>query len=168
MPRLYVRIVLFVSSYAPLIALLGIRRRSCLPELIALEAVAALSVAMLWLFIRIQRGYADTTIKIESWDTKDTETLGYIATYLIPLLSLDIAKFDDALALGVFGVVLGVIYCNSSLIYTNPMLNLMGYHLLELRETDGPTWTVLTHRKDLNIAELASSRVGATMIRVEK
>jgi hypothetical protein len=168
MPRLYVRIVLFLSSYAPLLALFGVRRRHCVPELIALEATAVVSVLVLWLFVRMQRGYADTSIKIESWDTKDADTLGYIATYLIPLLSLNLGNFDDVLALGVFAVVLGVVYCNSSLIYTNPMLSLMGYHLFEVKESDGPIWTLLSRRKHLNLDQLMTSRVGDTMIRVEE
>lgn len=168
MPRLYIRIVLFLSSYAPLLALFGVRRRHCLPQLIALEVVAVLSVLVLWAFVRVQRGYADASIKIEGWDTKDAETLGYIATYLVPLLSLNLGNFDDVLALGVFAFVLGVVYCNSSLMYTNPMLNLMGYHLFEVKESGGPTWTLLSKRKHLNINQVTTSRVGDTMIRVEE
>lgn len=168
MPRLYVRIALFLSSYAPLIALLGFRARRHLPALLALEAIAVLSVFVLWVLVRIQRGYSDTTIQIAAWETKDSDTLGYVATYLLPLLALDPGHLDDAVTLAVFVVVLGVIYCNSSLIYTNPTLSLMGYHLFEVAEKDGPTWTVLARRTHLNIKELDSSRVGETMIRVER
>lgn len=70
MPRLYIRIVLFLSSYAPLLALFGVRRRHCLWQLLVLEAIAVASVLVLWVFVRAQRGYADTSIEIESWDTK--------------------------------------------------------------------------------------------------
>lgn len=168
MPRLPVRILLFVSSYAPLIALFGVRRRDRLWELSTLVAVAVISVAALALVLHVQRGYSDSTITIENWNTKEAETLGYIATYLIPLLAVDLGKFDDVLALGVFAFVLGVVYCNSSLMYTNPMLNLLGYHLFEVKERDGPTWTLLSKRSHLNIATVETSRVGETMVRIEK
>lgn len=166
MPRLPVRIVLFLSSYAPLLALFGVRLRGSLPELLTLESVAVISVVLLWAVVRVQRSYSDTRITIAAWDTKDADTLAYIATYLIPLLSLNLASFDDVLSLAVFGVVLCIVYCNSSLIYTNPMLSLMGYHLFEVSEQNGPTWTVLVKRTNLNIDHLDTARVGETMIRI--
>src|SRR4051794_6541686 len=128
MPRLPVRILLFLSSYAPLLALFGVRQRNCPIELVVLEAAAVISVVVLLVVVQVQRGYSDTMVKIRAWQPKDADTLGYIATYLIPLLSVNLGKFDDVLALGVFAVVLGIVYCNSSLLYTNPMLNLFGYH----------------------------------------
>lgn len=168
MPRLPVRIVLFASSYAPLIALFGVRRRDCTWQLIALEAVAALSVIVLFVLMKVQRGFGDSAISVESWDTKDAETLGYLATYLIPLLAIDLSDFDDVLALGVFAFVLGIVYCNSSLIYTNPMLNLFGYHVFTVKETNGPAWTVVGQRRTIPDATITTTRVGDTMIRIEK
>ncbi len=66
--------------------------------------------------------------------------MAYVASYIIPFVSFSLTNVQQALALGVFFVVLFVIYVHSNMIYVNPMLNLGGYHLyeVEIEGNDGP------------------------------
>jgi hypothetical protein len=167
-PRLPIRIMLFLSSYAPLLWLLAYRSRECTATWVTLTATGLVAVAVLIYVLRIQRGQGDAAIVIRSWQTKDSDTLGYIATYLLPFLALDLSKRDDLVALVVFLVVLGIVYCNSGMLFTNPVMTVLGYHLYEITDEIGQPWTLVTKRDTLSgVKSVQPARVGQSLIRIE-
>ena len=54
---------------------------------------------------------------------------------------------DVVVSLGVFFLVIGILYVNSNLIHINPMLNLSGYHLYEISVESGATYSLITYRE---------------------
>ena len=42
--------------------------------------------------------------------------------------------------------VIGVLYANSNMIHTNPMLNIAGYHIFEIEDGDGNTMALVRER----------------------
>lgn len=149
MPRLWVRCLLFVSSYAPLLWLLAWRGRGDQTVWIPLVAVGVVAVAVLFAVLRVQRNAKGPRLEVHRWRPRDAEVLSYIATYLIPFLALDLSKTDDLVTLVMFLVVLGLVYVNSSMLYVNPVLSVLGYHVYEVRTKDDHEYLLVSRKKSL-------------------
>jgi hypothetical protein len=87
-------------------------------------------------------------IVVHRAEPKDSEVLSYIAVYLIPFLGIDLTELNDVVLFGSFLVVLGVVYVNSNMLFTNPLLSLIGFHTFEIRDREDHSFTVLTRRRD--------------------
>ena len=72
--------------------------------------------------------------------------MSYIVTYLLPFLAVKMNDKMDVASLGLFLSVVGVLYVNSNLIHTNPILSIMGYHLFEIEDSDRKTLTLICKR----------------------
>lgn len=69
----------------------------------------------------------------------------YIVTYLLPFLGINSQQRADQISLGIFLLMLAVLYIiSSNLIHMNPMLNLGGYRILEVDSTNGKRSTLIT------------------------
>ena len=74
--------------------------------------------------------------------------MGYIASYLLPLVTFPLNGWQQIAILLVFLAVLGIVYINSDMIRINPMLNLLGYHLYEITVENGPeSYSLITRRQ---------------------
>jgi hypothetical protein len=147
MPTKFARILLFLSSYAPLFVVFALRNpcQSLLVE-IALYGIAAISVLGLLLFIRQGLSIAATTIEIKSASNRDAEAMAYVVTYFIPFLGVTCSDMSSIVSIFLVYVVICVIYVTANLIHVNPVLNLMGYHLFEIEDTNGKPSTLITRR----------------------
>jgi hypothetical protein len=97
MPRLPFRIALFLSSYAPLFALLAYTNRHCKTTLWTLIGITLISVAALIFVMRRQRNEQGPLLRIAHARPKDGDVLAYTATYLIPsFLGVDLSKADGS------------------------------------------------------------------------
>jgi hypothetical protein len=85
--------------------------------------------------------------KVARIQKKDTEVIAYIFTYIFPFLQLNFGDLVNLLSLGIFFIILGIIYVNSSMICVNPTLNLLGYHLYEIETPEGYSHTLLARKK---------------------
>ncbi|MHB8659319.1 MAG: hypothetical protein ACYC91_15470 [Solirubrobacteraceae bacterium] len=131
--------VLFLSSYSPLFALLALRTYhkstpmfdlSCVALIIALVGIAAFLLAA-------ALRHAETH-RVLSAESRDGDVAGYAAAYLLPFLGIFGAGWRDVLALALFIALIGVIYVQSRMIYVNPVLILLGYHLYSVQTTTAP------------------------------
>ena len=148
MPRLWVQITLFLSSYLPLFALVGIRsagRSDSIARLCAILAGLAVIGTGLFLYGSYRRN--TITVKIVEVDSRDADVAAYAATYLLPFVTVFTGAWQDVVSLGGFIAVLGVIYVRSRLIYVNPTLSLLGFHLARViyttpgaQDEDRPRW----------------------------
>jgi len=60
---------------------------------------------------------------IESVQNKNSESIGYIATYLFPFLFQSYSSFDEIICFLVLIFVIYIIYTHSTMIVVNPVLN---------------------------------------------
>jgi len=135
--------VLFLSSYGPLFALLALRTYEKSMTLFWL-AVAALAISGLGvaIFFFAVAKRAKERHWIVATEDHNGDVAAYAATYLLPFLAIFGASWRDVLALALFIVIIGVIYVESEMIYINPLLSLLGYHLFSVQTTTafgGPT-----------------------------
>ncbi len=134
MPSLFVRCMLFVSSYFPLALIFSIFlfEKQRLWAVITLLAGSSGLVIMLLYFLLIAPRRAVFYEKVVELQKRDGDVMSYIASYLIPFVTFPFSSWEQKAAIIVFMVVLLVVYVNSNMIYINPMLNLIGYHLYEV------------------------------------
>lgn len=160
----FVKLLLFGSSYSPLGAiffLLYLSQDKRWQAWICL-AVSILCVgAFLYYFTVRVPGRARFPITVASLRRRDGDALSYIATYLIPFVTVPFFdKWQETAALVFFFVVLAVVYINSDLIAVNPLLTVLRYRFYEVTIMDDPSSYMLLSKeriipnKEFSVADI--------------
>lgn len=130
------RVMLFFCSYFPLTLIISILAIGLWPWWVIVLIFSTLglgSLALTWYYFhRAQREMAVEQQRVVNFARRDSEVMSYIASYLIPFVSFQLGNWQQLVALGIFLLVLLIIYVNSNMIYINPMLNFVGYRLYEI------------------------------------
>lgn len=71
-------------------------------------------------------------IEITSIQNKNFESLTFLTTYVIPLVSFDLSKRRYIIILILLLIVICIIYIKTNLFFSNPTLSLLGYKLYEV------------------------------------
>jgi hypothetical protein len=126
----------FISSYAPLFAILALRLDSRIVAIIC--AVLALvgvgtAVSLLRGLGRLQPDSYITTTVVD----RGPDVAGYVATYLLPFLTVAQPSSRDLLAYAGFLLVSAVIYVRSSMMAVNPLLYLLGFRVSWITDSHG-------------------------------
>ncbi|MGL9767200.1 hypothetical protein IGK31_001232 [Enterococcus sp. DIV1288f] len=58
------------------------------------------------------------------------DTLGYIVTYIVPLISMDIKSYRSLLINFILFFIIGIFYIKNDQFFMNPIFNLLGYNIL--------------------------------------
>jgi len=147
MPNVLTRLILFLSSYSPLFLIIAMRGwEKSRVVAIAITCIAVLSVMVLFIFLRLVGRLSPEKILVESVDSRDGDAMSYIVTYLLPFLAVNLNDVMDAGSLGIVLTVIAVLYVNSNMIYTNPVLNLAGFHIFEIHDAEGKTSALISKR----------------------
>lgn len=130
------RPLLFLSSYAPLFGLLAIRFEQRWLW-ISCTVLAVLGVVCLWLLLRLDARSAPGPHTLASARDAGVEAAGYLATYLLPFLTVATPTARDVIAYAGFLVVAAVINLRSAVAQVNPLLYLLGYRVLSVADDHG-------------------------------
>ena len=71
------------------------------------------------------------TVRVTKINNRNSESVGYIATYIVPFLASDFTSWFEVLIFVVMMALIYVIYTNSNMILINPLLSIW-YSLLEV------------------------------------
>jgi hypothetical protein len=138
MPNIPTRLILFHSSYAPLFLIIAMRGwRESRYLAVGLAIVAVFSVVVLFIFLRTAQKLSADKVNVASVISRDGDAMSYIVTYLLPFLAVKLNDPTDVLSLGIVLFVIGLLYVNSNMIHTNPVLNVVGYHIFEIEDANG-------------------------------
>ena len=134
MPTVFIRCVLFLSSYFPLMLIFGILIFAKQPIIAEILVAFGLSCVIgTWGYLRWSRRHLQGwNEKVIDFQQRDADVMSYIASYLVPFITFPLDYLQQVIALVVFMLVLLIVYVNTNMIYINPMLNLAGYHLYEI------------------------------------
>jgi hypothetical protein len=141
---------LFLSSYSPLFAvfaLLDSFGRGWPARVCAALAFGGLLLSIV-VFLGTRR-LAAQSLHVESAQVRDGDALAYIATYLVPFAAITATTAREREALGLFVVLIAVLYVRSGLFYINPLLALVGYRLFQVVTPGGASVVLLSHRRFL-------------------
>jgi hypothetical protein len=140
---------MFLSSYAPLFAILAYTNHATAWAFRILIGVAVISVLLLVGVLVSHLDDKGPRLKVAHSRPQDGDVLAYIATYLIPFFGLDLSHRHQAIAFVGFLVVLMFVYMNSNMLFVNPLLSVAGYHTFEVEDEDGHTYALIAHRTDV-------------------
>lgn len=123
---------LFLGSYSLLFVLLALRFRQ--PELEAVcGGIAALGfLDMAWIVFGVSRRTGADPLRLATVDDAGPEVAGYVATYLLPFLTVAEPDGRDIAAYAIFLAVTGLIYVRSDMAQINPTLYLLGRRVLKV------------------------------------
>lgn len=128
---------LFLGSYALLFVLLAIRFQTTWLE-IACGAFAALGfLDMLRIVVVVSRKTAQDPIRISEVTDAGPEVAGYLATYLLPFLTVAGPTTRDVIAYAIFLLVTGLVYVRSDMTQVNPTLYILGRRVVAIRTDRG-------------------------------
>lgn len=148
------KLLLFLTSYSPLFVCIIVRQlyynRSFLHfvgfdkiDILCLLQKFGLSIFLGFLlvfvtlltiiFIKNLRSISKNgnNVTVKSISNKNAESIGYIATYIIPFLFQSFDEFGDIIPLLILLIIIYRIYITSSLLLVNPVLNCK-YSLFEM------------------------------------
>lgn len=148
------KLILFLTSYSPLFVCIIVRQlyynRSflhfagfnktgilCLLQKFGLSIFLGFLLALVILgtiiFIRKLRSISKNgnNVTVKSISNKNAESIGYIATYIIPFLFQSFDELGDIIPLLILLIIIYRIYVTSSLLLVNPVLNCR-YSLFEM------------------------------------
>jgi hypothetical protein len=121
---------MFLSSYAPLFFLVGVRSIESARGVAAvcglLVIVGAVGTVAL---LRTAPRKARHGYRLLEVEKRDADVAAYAATYLLPFLTVFTGRWQDVVSLAAFVGFLGFVYVRSRLIYVNPVLLVLGFHL---------------------------------------
>jgi len=140
------RVALFLSSYSPLFLILALLNSGDTIVSGVFYVIAATSIITLYLFMRSYRDTTPSTIKIKSVSSRDSDVMSYIVSYLLPFLGISFKEVSNAISFVIFITVIGIIYVSSNMVFVNPVLNLRGYHMLEIDDGTGKVCALITRR----------------------
>jgi hypothetical protein len=128
---------LFLGSYAALFTLLAIRFEVTWLE-VACAVLAVIGYAdMIWIVFGITRRIEHEPITPAAVSDAGSDVAGYLATYLLPFLTVAEPSVRDVVAYALFLLVTGLIYVRSEMTQINPTLYLLGRRVARVTTGDG-------------------------------
>jgi hypothetical protein len=163
------RLVLFVSSYAPLLALFAILDSfgPGWPSVLC-AAVAAVSVLALWVVWTLVGRSAGNWLVLVASRNRDSDVMAFFVTYVVPFAAAQDANGRTRIALAVFAVVIAALYVRSAIFYVHPLLLLCGYHVFEATTEAGIPITLVTRQRYLRQRDTVWTTLIAPAVFLEK
>ena len=141
------RVLLFVSSYVPLILIIALLFLKNSYIAVASVVLAVACWIVLRLYIKQVKTIQPHRMKAVKGQRKDGEVIGYIVSYLLPFLLTPNSDWNQIVAVSAFFILLAVLFANSNLVYVNPMLNAAGYRTFEVELEDGSVFILISKRR---------------------
>ncbi|WP_270995647.1 hypothetical protein [Listeria seeligeri] len=139
---------MFISSYLPLYILLLISFlfnnkitlefwkdfSALLVGVLVLFILILFSIAVILKLVILKKGNERIYIT-ENYNSTGDNVISYVMTYIIPMLSLiDHPNLESITINLLLFIFIGVVYVSNDLVYLNPFLAFLGYHIFESDE----------------------------------
>ncbi|CAO3441953.1 hypothetical protein [Azospirillum argentinense] len=145
MANVFARTILFLSSYIPLWVIFAIMTMHEQPYVGGFfVGIAVLSLIATLVYMRIVQNFQGIDLPIGIIRRKDSDTMSYIASYVVPFAATTFDKAEQVASLCIFLGVLWAVYVNTGMIHINPMLSLIGYNLYEVEDSEGNTYFLMS------------------------
>ena len=133
-----IRFRLLCSSLAPLLLILGVRLWKDHWEVAAALVAAAIGAAMsLMLLMRSRESLSSQNYVLNNVHDESGEIPAYLVTYLLPFVTLNIAGWNDFVGYLLLAAVLVVLVVRTDLVYVQPLLLAVGWHLYRVEVQGG-------------------------------
>lgn len=157
---------LFLSSYAPLFAILAIRfQGAALRGVCAGLAVIGLGYVAVALWV-IPRRSEQRVYPVEAVKDASGEVAGYLATYVVPFVAVTSPSAADVAGYCILAAVVLVIFVRSDLAQINPVLYLLGRRVASIT-AGGRSYYVVCRRLPRPPGQIYAARVAGLLVRKE-
>jgi hypothetical protein len=143
---MFAKPLLFLSSYAPLFAILALRIEDTWIRIVA-AGLAAAGVAALIAVLNLDRRSARAGSTITSVRNAGAEASSYLAGYLLPFLTVSQPTTTDVVAYVLFLGIVGVVTVKTGVIQVNPLLFVFRYSVFQVTDATGAEYYLLSKRK---------------------
>lgn len=163
-----IRFRLLCSSLSPLLVILGVRLWSAHTVVAATLLVAAVaSVGSLLLLMRARERLSAQRYTLTTVHDESGQVPAYLVTYLLPFVTLNIAGWDDFFGYLLLAAVLIILVVRTDLVYVQPVLLAIGWHLYRAEVENGFSEMVFISNRDLRVGHrVAVVGVGGPVSRV--
>lgn len=160
MPTVFARILLFISAYSPMFAIMGFLYRPQFGDFAwVFFGLAILGVLGLLGFLEYEERFDNPeTLEVTACCSRDEQAMSYIVSYIIPFVSASASTWEQQTAHLIFFLMIAILYVTTNMVHINPMLTLLGRRIYEVETTSGRTFTLIARRR---IA--AGSRISAAL-----
>jgi hypothetical protein len=150
---------MFLSSYAPLFAVFALLNTfgQGVPSAICV-GLAAVGLVIPLIVLPAVGKLTPQPLHVATAQIRDGDTLAYVATYLVPFAAVAANTTRERVALGLFFLVLAVLYVRNELFYVNPVLAIGGYRMFQVVSPAGASVVLLGRRKFLQANTTVSAR----------
>lgn len=155
---LTVELAMFMCSYAPLFVILAVRFRTT-SLTVACAVLAAIGTGGGLIVLRRFRTVAAGSWTVRTVEDRGSEVAGYLATYLLPFVTVAEPGVRDVVGYVLFLAVTAVIYVRSGLVQINPTLYLFGWRLFAVDIGDGWSGYVLARTRLARGTRLSAVRM---------
>lgn len=132
------RLRLFYSSYAPLFAILALRFEDLRLAGVCL-ALGIGGFATTWSLLRAASRLVPATLTVHRVQDSGSAVAGYVASYLLPFVTVSAPSGRDLAAYAAFLAVAALVHIRSDTVDVNPTLVIFGYRLFRVTTASG--WT---------------------------
>lgn len=157
---------LFFGSYALLFLLLALRFEESWLQI----TCGALSIVgltdMAWIVFGVSRRTASEPVRLAAIDDAGPAIAGYLATYLLPFLTVPQPSERDLVAYLIFLLVTGLVYVRSEMTQINPTLYVLGRRVVRI-STDRGWKGYLVARSAVDVGAVVSAVPLNASVRVE-
>jgi hypothetical protein len=126
-----VRVGLFLSSYSMLFAILALRFERP-PLVIGCWILAALGVAAAAWILATEKAKGPGSFEIDKIEDQGPQIAAYLASYLLPFVTLAEPSDRDAVGYVLFLLVLALVYVQSDMLQINPILYLFRRRVVKI------------------------------------
>lgn len=137
MTQIVRRARLFLGSYVLLFVLLSLRFHTLWLENTCGVLAAWGLFDMIWIVFGVSKRTASEPIRLADVTDAGPEVAGYLATYLLPFLTVAEPNTRDVIAYALFLLVTGLVYVRSEMTQTNPTLYLLGRRVVRVTSDGG-------------------------------
>lgn len=132
----FLKLRLFLGSYSVLFAILAIRFTD-LWLLLTCAALAVIGLVDNWRIVHLVRRKEPHSIKVEAVHDQGAEVAGYLATYLLPFVTVAQPSGRDLAAYGLFIGVTCLVYIRSEMVQINPAIYLLKRKVVSVTTSEG-------------------------------
>lgn len=128
---------LYVGSYVGLFALLALRFDTAWVRFVCVGLSVLGTGFMVWIVLVVTRRSGAEPIRVAKVEDAGAEVSGYLATYLLPFLTVASPSTRDVVAYAVFLGIGGLVYVRSEMTQVNPTLYLLGRRVAKISTAEG-------------------------------
>lgn len=156
MLRRHTRVLLFLTSYCPLLGIIMIDYLDNMYVVASLAAIIALSIVFI-LCVFAELGRASGSYNVVEGKVENTSKyiVQYFMAYLIPFFAVVDGGWESAAQYLLALVIMAILYIKSDAIYINPTVAMLGYKIYKVSSADSDAVVITRGR----IGERVEGRV---------